>query len=448
VTVGAASAGLRRRILRGSFFEMGGYGAQQLIRFASNLILTRWLYPSAFGQATIVYTISSGLFMLTDIAFQPVVVQSKRGDDPAFLNTAWTMLVLRGFALSALMFLLAWPAAWFYREPGLVTLVHIGSLQFVIQGFHSTSIFTMRRKLQLGWTNGLDLATSVASTLCVLLLVHAHRTPSSLIAGTLMGVAMGMITSHFLPVGYRNRFHWDKEAVQEIRTFGRWVLGSSAATFLGAQSDRILLGRFLGTAWLGVYGIAVNLSEMLSVVVSRVITGVIYPALSEHARTAPEDVPRFFYRLRLRLDALSMTATGLLAGTGGWIVRTLWDPRYANAAWIVQILSIRVAVNLMVGPSESCLFALGHTRVLFGRSVARLAANVIAIPLGWYLGGVEGVIWGTALAEIPTILAVWPKSHSLRIFRLGRELIAVAIFVAAFLLGRVISSALPVIHLR
>lgn len=448
MTATAVSPSLRSRVLRGSAFEMGGYGAQQLLRIGSNLILTRLLYPAAFGQTTIVQMISTGLVMLSDVAIQPCVVQSSRGDDVAFLNTAFTLQVFRGFFLALIMFGLAWPAAWFYREPGLSALVHVGAIQLIINGFHSTSVFTLRRKLALGWLNGLDLFTSLTGTVFVVLLSRAYPNPMSLVIGNVVGAFLGAAASHFLPVPYRNRFHWDKAAVQEIGKFGRWVFGSSAAQFLGGQSDRILLGRFLGTAWLGVYGIAVNLSEMMSSVVMRIIGGVVYPVLSEAGRDPTKNLSEFFYRVRLRLDLLSMSAAGFLGGAGAWIVHLLWDQRYANASWIVQLLCIRVAIMLIVSPTETCLFALGHTRYLFARSLTKLIGSAVCIPVGWYLGGIKGVIWGTVVAELPTVLAVWPRAYALGILRLRRELLAVAIFVGANLLTRLVIPLLPNIRLR
>ena len=34
-----------------------------------------------------------------------------------------------------------------------------------------------------------------------------------------------------------------------------------------------------------------------------------------------------------------MGVTGLLAGAGGSIIHALWDDRYAEAGWILQVLS-------------------------------------------------------------------------------------------------------------
>jgi O-antigen/teichoic acid export membrane protein len=302
--------------------------------------------------------------------------------------------------------------------------------------------------LHLGWVNALELIQTLVSFPLTIALARLYPSPWALVIGSVSGSLVYTVASHFLPVPYRNGFRWDKEALAELRQFGRWILGSSAATFFGGQSDRILLGRFLGLAWLGVYSVAVNLSDALGTVATRLVNGVMYPALSEAARSNREHISDFYYRLRKRFDLLAMTTTGFLAGAGGWIVQVLWDRRYTDAAWILQILCIRVAVTLIVSPSETCLFSLGHTRYGFQRSLTRLLASLVCLPAGWYLAGVKGVIWGTVATELTTIFAVWPKCRSLGILRLRNELRSVGIFAGSLAIGLFVRRYLPHIHLR
>jgi O-antigen/teichoic acid export membrane protein len=431
-----------------SLFELGGYGAQQVIRLGSNLILTRLLYPAAFGLVSLVGVLVTGLSLLSDLAVQPCVIQSKRGDDPAFLNTAFTIQAMRGTALALLMIVLAKPAAWFYHEPQLEALTYLGSLQLFFGGLHSTAVFTLRRWLRVGWINALELGQSIVGISIMIVLAKRGAGVWSLSVGTVIGAFFYSGISHLLPVPYRNRFHWDKEASQEISRFGRWVLGSSVATFLGGQSDRILMGKLLSAAWLGIYSIALTLSDAAGSVVGRLVSGVMYPLLSQSARTMGSGVADLYYRLRLKLDTFSMAGTGLLAGAGGWIVHTLWDKRYTDAAWILRILCFRTAIGLLVGPAENCLFSLGHTRYGFQRSFMRLVAAAVCIPVGWKMSGVKGLVWGTVVTEAVAGLAIWPKMYELGILRLRRELLAVAIFAAAFGLGVTILPWLPILHVR
>jgi O-antigen/teichoic acid export membrane protein len=441
---------LRGRLLRGSVFEIGGYGAQQLIRLGSNLILTRLLFPAAFGLSTMVFTIVTGLSLIAETGFGNCVIQSKRGDEPDFLNTVFTIHAVRGLGLSALMVVMAKPAAWFYHEPNLENLIYLGSLQLLFNGFHATSVMSLRRHLRFGWNNVLDLGQQIISIGVMLGIARVRPVPAALVLGSIVGTFCYGVATHLLPVGYRNRFKWkwDKEAVHELSTFGRWVLGSNAAAFLGGQSDRILLGRFLGAAWLGVYGIAVNLSEMVNVVAFRVTTGVLYPGLSQIARDPERDFPSFYYRLRLRLDLLSMSGAGFLAGIGPWLVHALWDARYASAEWIVQILCVRVALTFLITPPEWGLIAQGFTRQSFWRSVIRLLSNIVLVPIGWHVRGAIGVIWATIASELPTGFAVWPQARRLGILRFERELLSLAILVTAFAAGRGLAHLLPPVRLH
>lgn len=439
---------LRERLLRGSIFEISGYGVQQVVRLGSNLVLTRLLFPAAFGLATLVFTVLAGLSLIAETGFGPCVIQSKRGDEPDFLNTVFTIHVVRGLTLTAIMVVGAKPTAWVFHLPQLENLLYIGSLQLLFNGFHATSVLSLRRHLRFGWNNVLDLGQQLVTIAVMLLIARARPVPAALVVGGIVGQFFYGIATHLLPVGYRNRFRWDKEAARELATFGRWVVGSSAAAFLGAQSDRLLLGRFLGAAWLGVYGIALNLTDAIGSLAFRVTTGVLYPGLSQVARDPNRDFPRFYSRLRLRLDLMSMSATGFLAGSGAWVVHALWDARYESAAWIVQILCLRQALSCLVSPPEWALIAQGLTRYSFWRSIFRLFANIVLIPIGWRFWGATGVIWATSISELVAGIPVWAKARSLNILKLHRELVPIAIFVIAFAAGRGLVHLLPPVRLH
>jgi O-antigen/teichoic acid export membrane protein len=439
---------MRARILRGSVLEVGQYGASMLIRFCSGVILTRLLSPEMIGVQIIVFTLSVGLSLMSDFGLRPCMIQSKRGEELSFVNTAFTIQVTRGVVLTVIMLILARPAAWFYKDLSLTPYFLVGALQLVVRNLQSTSVVTMRRRLQLGWVNALDFVAELLTRVVQIIWSYHSPSPWAIVGGSLSGVIFTTIASHFLPVGYRNRFAWDREAVRELSSFGRWIMGSSAITFFGAQGDRILFGRFLGAGRLGVYGQAATLSESASGIIERLITGILYPVLSQAGRERPKELANLYYRLRMRLDLMSMGSLGMMAGLSAWIVHLLYDPRYAEAGKILPVLCLRVALYCVIGPSESCLFAMGHTRYVFLRSLTRTSSLLLGMLIGWRLYGVTGVIWATALAEVPCFLVIWPKCISLRLLRPHRELMAFLIFGASFGLGRLLLPLLPWISVR
>ena len=82
-----------------------------MIRFARSLILTRLLFPEAFGLMTLVGAVMYGLAMVSDAGIAAAIVRDKRGDDSDFLDAVWTLQVCRGLLLWGGACALAYPLA-------------------------------------------------------------------------------------------------------------------------------------------------------------------------------------------------------------------------------------------------------------------------------------------------------------------------------------------------
>ncbi len=439
---------LRKRTLHSSIFEFSGYGTQQILRLVSNIILSRLLFPAAFGLASTISILTTGLTMLSDMGIQQFLIQNPQSDESNVLNTAFTFQAIRGLILALVMIALSRPASLFFKEPKIVTLVWIGSIQLIAQGLRSTSIHTLRKRLTLGWITVLELGKSILTLSIMIPWAIASPSVLPLVASGTISTCVYSVATHFLPVGYRNSFHWDKSAFKKMRDFGRWIFGSSMVTFFGAQTDRILYGRFLGMTWLGVYSIALNLSSAISALLYRLISGIVYPLLSHANRDPERDISTVYYRVRLRIDVLAMGGTGFLAGVGGWIITSLWDDRYADASWILGILCLKVALSSFLMLGETCLTSQGHSRFGFFSSLCRFIFTIAGMPIGWFLGGVVGTLWAIAFAEVPAIFIIWPQLHKMKILRIKRELLSIVLFLTAYAAGSFILRWLPEIHVR
>ena len=121
---------LKRRVITAGAWSLAGYAVSQVIRFGSNLIMTRLLVPEMFGVMAIATIVMVGLAMFSDLGLRQSIVQSRRGDDPAFLNTAWALQILRGLVLWAIALAIALglyladragmvPAGSVYADPSL-----------------------------------------------------------------------------------------------------------------------------------------------------------------------------------------------------------------------------------------------------------------------------------------------------------------------------------------
>ena len=197
--------GLRARALRGTAFTFFGFGTQQFLRLLSNLVLTRLLFPEAFGLMALVMVVLTGLQMISDAGLNPSIVQSRRGDEPDFLNTAWSLQIGRGFLLWLLTLALALPLARFYDQPQLAALLPVAGFGMVIQGFQSMRLASANRHIALGRLTLMELGSQVIGIAVMVLLAWWLRSVWALVIGTLIGTAIKTVLSHRMLPGHRDR---------------------------------------------------------------------------------------------------------------------------------------------------------------------------------------------------------------------------------------------------
>src|ERR1700751_3629085 len=104
---------LGSKAVRGTYFVTISYGLALALRLLSSIILSRLFAPELFGVLALVTTITTGMYLFSHIGLQDSIIQDPRGDDLTFLNTAWTVQVIRGIGLFLITLPLAWPIAHF-----------------------------------------------------------------------------------------------------------------------------------------------------------------------------------------------------------------------------------------------------------------------------------------------------------------------------------------------
>lgn len=403
--------GLRARAMRGSGISLVGMGVQQGLRLASSLVLTRLLFPEAYGVMGIAYVFMNGLQMFSDLGIRPAIIHNKRGHDPEFLNTAWTMAVIRGFVLWAVSCAIAYPVSVFYGEPILFPVICVLGATAAIRGFQSTAYATANKKLLLGRLTVLEVVTQVIGI--VVTVVWAVFDPSvwALAGGgiiaSICAVWMGFV---MLPT-HRHRLRWDHSAASELVRFGKWIFVSTILGFFANQGDRLILGRYMTMAELGMYVTALHWATLPWMLNSRLGEKVLLAVYSEHQDTAPEKMRPKVARMRWAVCGVLLPVSLVFIVFGHEIIGVLYDPRYADAGWMLQVLSVGFgwAVATNIGP-----FYLGQGRSkLFMQLVGVKCVLMIVAMLagGWWLGPV-GVVAGVSAGYVAYYpVQVWVYSR-------------------------------------
>lgn len=386
---------LRKLALNGSMWTLGGYAAAQLLRLISNVILAKLLFPEAFGLMVLVTIFMQGIAMFSDIGIVPSIIQNKRGDDPSFLNTAWTIQVIRGVLIWIIACVGAYPYAAIYNDPLLISMLPIAGLTAIIAGFNSTSLATSNRKLNLGRLTILEFSSQTVSIIVMIGWVLVHPTVWGLVAGGITSALVKMVLSHVWIGEIKNKIHWDKDAASLLFRFGRWILASTALTFFARQIDRMLLGFLLGTATLGVYSIAAMFKDTAGSAIQMLGSKVLFPSYSELVRSG--DNTRLYKALRktrLIMIVGSWLSALMLMMLGPTIINFLYDERYNDAAWMIQVLPLSTLVGVLSLTYQNVILAKGFSKYITVILAYQLIIQICAILIGYYYGGLYGVVLG------------------------------------------------------
>lgn len=421
-SAGSAPTPLFARALRGSAITAGGYALSQALRLGSNLILARLLFPEAFGLMALVTVVLVGLQMFSDVGLGPAISRSKRGDDPDFLNTAWTLAVARGAILCLLASALAWPLAAFYRAPDLQTLLPVAALALLIGGFNPTRIDTANRHLLLGRVTLLDLASQAIGIAAMVVLAWAYGSVWALVAGSVIGAVVKLCLMMALLPGPANRFRLEPVAARELVHFGKWILLSTVCGFLLAQGDRLILGAYLSLDQLGIYNIGYFLASFPWLLGGAVAMRVMIPLYRDDPPgTKAANAPRL-RRLRMGMTGVLMGLLVALALAGDALIGLLYDPRYADAGPILVLVAcVQIPAVLGMTYDQSAL-AAGDSRRFFFLLLAKAVVQTSAFLIGAEIGGLVGALAGQGIAmallhglvvQLARQFGVWDARHDL-----------------------------------
>jgi O-antigen/teichoic acid export membrane protein len=227
------------------------------------------------------------------------------------------------------------------------------------------------------------------------------------------------VLSHTYLPGIRNRITWERRAASTLMRFGRWVFVSTLLTFLVGPADRLVFGRLVPLERLGVYYIGMVIATIPSEALGRLSMQILLPVFSR-VRERDGHFRDSFESVRAPLAALSAWAcAGLVAG-GPTAIDLLYDDRYQEAGWAVQLLAVSGFFLVMGTTYGAALLAADRPRSLAAGSLAKLVLMSILIPLGFHMGearqvglGFPVAVLGYALSEVARYVVCWRACRSL-----------------------------------
>jgi O-antigen/teichoic acid export membrane protein len=438
---------LKNRIINAGLWTAGAYGVELFTRLFTNVVLTRFLFPEAFGIIAASTSLIVGLALISDFGIRAVVIQNKNGESAEFLRSAWVFQLSRGIILWVILAVacgvLSIPAIQNSLPPHSVFADHafpiltaVLGLQLPLSGLESTAIALNVRRLNYRSIVIVDLAGRIVPIPVMVATAILYPSAWALVVGALAGGAARVVLSHFAIPGPRMALKWEQTHFKEIVHFGKWITASSIATFAGSQSDIIIFGLVLPNSILGLYFLAKGLTDAVEGLLERLNGTLTLPVLGEVLRNTPQFLQNRYYRFRLPLEVVAAFFSGFVFATANLIVSLLYDVRYAGAGPMLQILSL----NLLLYPSSlirGAFTAVGQTKIVATISAIQAISLVLFLTVGYLVFGIMGAIAGVVLGRSVPAVALLYLANTRNWINFLHELRTILIFASGLLMGQV-----------
>ncbi len=350
------------KVVRAGSWSLVLRGAARGLGLARNIVLARVLAPSDIGLFGTAVVVLSFLDRFSNTGIQAALVQMK-GDPRPYLNTAWTVSLLRGFALAGALFVGGGEIALFLGAPDAAPLVRLLGLSILMRGMENTGVVMLQRELEarkqfLYRFGGLIVDLGVSIILAVIL-----KSAWALVWGLLAGNVVTLIVS-YLVHPHRPTLRLDRSQVRQLGRYGRWVFLANVLFFLAYRGDNAVVAKLFGPEALGLYVLAYALAEAATVEVSFVLGSVAFPlyARLQHER---ERLVAAYALISDLVASVALPAAVLLSLLAQPVVEVILGPRWAGAAELLPPLAIAGSIRAIMNNGKAACSGFGRPERAF-----------------------------------------------------------------------------------
>jgi O-antigen/teichoic acid export membrane protein len=379
----------------GSIWMLAMRWGNRVVGLLSTAILARILMPQDFGLVAMAGIMVGLLDTLSSFGVDLALIQNTAATRRHF-DTAWTIQVIQGVGVAAILMVVAPFASWYFHEPRVVPLTRFLALGMVVGGFANIGVVAFRKDLDFGLEFRYSLYKKVISFVITLAMAMVLRNYWALAIGIVLSQIVGCVLSYLMHA-YRPRF--SLSAVREIWSFSQWMLFVNVGSYSYDKGDELIVGNLTTSRGMGIYAVAYEISNLPTTELVFPISRALFPGF---ARLVNEPNRLVLAYLNV-LGFVSMFA--IAAGLGIALVardltRIMLGPNWMDAIPLIQLLAIFGVIRAVYGHAGNVLLALGYTRTvaaIMWLQIALLIPGTIVAGLKWGIIAIAAAKIGVAL---------------------------------------------------
>lgn len=380
------------------------------IGLISTIILARFLTPADYGVLVMAMLVI-GLVEIFFFTSADTALMRNQDSSDALVNSAWTLRLIQAVVVALVVAALTPAAASYFRDDRVIPVMLVLVSGIVIAALANIGPVLARKSLQFGLEVKIQMESKLISFFVTVIAAYSLRSYWALVIGTYAGHLSGVWLSYRLH-SYRPK--WDVSRIRELWSFSQWLLVSSIGTFFGKKLDELILGRIGSAQALGIYSVASELGQTVTVEISAPVNRSLFPVLSSMQNDKPASLNLFF-------STLGLTNTFTIpVGIGMCLVAAPFVQVVLGRSWldvipILEVFAIQGVIRFLVSPYYVWFMVINKSKILAFMSWLELCCFLLFAAL-LYDRGVLGLAWARLLTTL-VIVVVWVvlgRSETLR----------------------------------
>jgi lipopolysaccharide exporter len=388
-------SGPKAALMKGALWTVAARWSIKVIGFANTVIMARILMPEDYGIVAMAMLVVGLTEALLDFGAASVLL-AKPSIDRDDIDSTWTLRLIQGCIVGALIACAAYPASLYFQEPRVLPVLCIFGACIAAASAGNIGFVLAQRELDffLGFKLGiLAKVIGVGTTLLGGWWLGDYR---ALVMGVAAGYLGGLVLSYLM---HPYRARWNTSRIGDIWQTSKWLMFTNLAGFILRKGDELAAARVGTTAEYGQYNVGADLGQLPTGEVGPAMLRAFLPVLS----SIQNDLARTRAAVLKTISAvntITLPIGFIFAAIAPQATALLLGEKWSGAAAFVALFAIISTTQILLNPVNTLLFLRGQARlqsaIVWTEFALFVAAALVLAPMF----GILGLAWARLLATV------------------------------------------------
>lgn len=340
----------------------GGYTyLAQGINFLSSIIVSRLLLPESYGIVGLITVFTGFIAVFSDGGLSYALIRSDYGRtyQRVLTNLSWIL----GLSLFLITILLAYPLTLFYHNKLIFLPTLALSTTFIFRSLSLAQGALLAKEFKFGFIGKVTVVATTVGVVLNILLAFLGAGYWSLVAPQ---IVIAIITSVWYEKEVKLGFTifplaYIKVGFKYTRKLVSSVIGFNAINYWARNADNMVVGKWYGSASLGIYNRAYSLLTLPLTLITGLFSNILFPSL-KRLKVEGGDVQKEYYFVLRIISFLSFPLVLIFILIPEKLVLLLWGPNWLLVAELLPYFGLLIFTQTLLSTVGQLLILEGKER--------------------------------------------------------------------------------------